>query len=379
MRKQIFVGIVSCVLVACGHGVHNHDHDHDHEHDDHSHAAEANEGHSEGEPDGIVVLHNEMAERFGVKVDSIVVSPMTESIRCSAVIERAAGSEGVVSAPVAGIVNYRANIGQRLGAGTVVASINASAVTGGDSNKAAKAVLDAAEAEVNRLKPLYDEKLVTAAEYQAAVSALGQARAAYSPAAAAGQAVAPIGGTVTALLAADGAYVEAGTPLASIAADSHLTLSARTSADNYSRLRNVSDVRLLTADGRSLLLSSVGGKSGGVTASNGYASISFTFNNDGTFAPGSTVEAWLLTSISEPAIAVPLTAVTEQQGEHFVYKEVLPEHYLKIPVRIGPSDGEHVRILSGVEAGDRIVTSGVITVRLAESSGAIPSGHNHSH
>ncbi len=378
MKKVFFVGIMAFALTACSHK----DHDHDHEHEGHDHAselAEAEEHDHEKEPDGIVVLHDEMAERFGVKVDSVYAAPMAESIRCSAVIERAAGSEGVVPAPVAGIVRYRVNVGQTVGAGSPVASVNASAVAGGDANLAAKAALDAAQAEVNRLKPLYEEKLVTAADYQAAVAALGQAQAAYSPSAAGGVAVSPIAGTVTALLASDGTYVDAGSPVASVAADGRLTLRSQTSADNYSRLRDITDVRLLTSDGRSILLSSLGGKSGGVSAADGYASVLFSFNNDGTLAPGSTVEAWLLSSGGESVISLPLTAITEQQGEHFVYKEVLPEHYLKTPVTLGVSDGERVRILSGVGEGDRVVTAGVITVRLAESSGAIPSGHNHSH
>lgn len=370
MKNSFLIGIVALVLgslAGCGHKDPNADSvevaAHDHEH----------------EPDGIVMLHDEMAERFGVRVDSIYATPMAGSIRCSAVIERGVGSEGIASAPIAGIIRYRVNVGQTIGSGTPVASINPSEVAGGNSNLAAKAALDAAEAEVERLKPLFEEKLVTATEYQAAVAALGQARAAYSPAAAGGAAVAPIAGTVTSLLAADGSYVEAGAPVAVIAADQRLTLRAKTSSDNYSRLRDVTDLRLQTADGRMILLSDLGGKSGGISSDGGYATITFSFNNDGTLAPGSTVQAWLLSSDGENVISLPLTAITEQQGESFVYKEVFPEHYLKIPVTLGSSDGERVQILSGVEDGNRIVTAGVTTVRLAESSGAIPSGHNHSH
>ena len=356
-------------------------HHHDgHEGHDHEHGHEAVEGHDEhDEPDGIVMLHDEMAQRFGVTVDSVISAPLGESLQCSATISRSAGSEAVVSSPVAGVVHYLVNVGGKVGAGSAVASVNAGAVSGGDVNLAAKAALDAAEAEVNRLKPLYEEKLVTAAEYQAAVTALAQARAQYSPRASGGRASSPIGGTVTALLASEGAYVEAGAPLASVASDGQLTLTARTAAENYSRLKAVKDARVRTADGRTLLLSSLGGKGGGVAADGGYATVSFTFNNDGTLAPGSTVEAWLLSEGGEPVIALPLTAITEQQGEHFVYREVMPEHYLKTPVVLGASDGERVVILSGVNPGDRIVSSGVITLRLAESSGAIPEGHNHQH
>ena len=375
-RKVLFLAATLPFFAAC----HHHD---GHEGHDHEHGHEAVEGHDEhdepDEPDGIVMLHDEMAQRFGVTVDSVISAPLGESLQCSATISRSAGSEAVVSSPVAGVVQYLVNVGGKVGAGSAVASVNAGAVSGGDVNLAAKAALDAAEAEVNRLKPLYEEKLVTAAEYQAAVTALAQARAQYSPRAAGGRASSPIGGTVTALLASEGAYVEAGAPLASVASDGQLTLTARTAAENYSRLKAVKDARVRTADGRTLLLRSLGGKGGGVAADGGYATVSFTFNNDGTLAPGSTVEAWLLSEGGEPVIALPLTAITEQQGEHFVYREVMPEHYLKTPVVLGASDGERVVILSGVNPGDRIVSSGVITLRLAESSGAIPEGHNHQH
>lgn len=375
IKRILFIGALLSMLSGC----HGHDHDSHEEHDhDHAHEAEKVDEHDE-EPDGIVMLHDEMAERFGVTVDSIVAAPMGESLRCSASISRASGLEAIVAASNAGIVHYLVNVGQTVGAGASIASVNPSAVTGGDPNRVAKAALDAAQAEVNRLKPLFDEKLVTAAEYQAAVAALAKAQAEYSPRAAGGRATSPIAGTITALLAAEGAYVEAGAPLASVASDGQLTLTARTSAENYSRLKDVKDARVRTADGRTLLLSALGAKGGGIAADGGYATISFSFNNDGTLAPGSTVEAWLISEGGAPVISLPLTAITEQQGEHFVYREVLPEHYLKVPVKLGTTDGERAVVLSGVNPGDRIVMTGVITLRLAESSEAIPEGHTHNH
>ncbi|MDE6534889.1 MAG: efflux RND transporter periplasmic adaptor subunit [Muribaculaceae bacterium] len=377
IKRVLFIAAMLPLMAGChkdheGHEGHDHDHDHDH-------AGELVEAHEDDEPDGIVVLHDEMAERFGVTVDSVVPASMGESLHCSASISRGADAEAIVAAPTSGIVRYLVNVGQPVGVGTSVASVNPSGVTGGDPNRVAKAALDAAQTEVNRLKPLYEEKLVTAAEFQAAEAALAKAKAEYSPRAAGGRATSSIAGTVTALLAAEGAYVEAGAPLASVTSDSRLTLTARTSADNYSRLKTIKDVRVRTADGRTLLISALGAKGGGMTSDGGYATISFTFNNDGTLAPGSTIEAWLVSEGGDPVISLPLSAVTEQQGEHFVYREVLPEHYLKVPVKLGASDGERVMILSGVNPGDRIVSSGVITLRLAESSGAIPEGHNHNH
>ena len=78
-------------------------------------------------------------------------------------------------------------------------------------------------------------------------------------------------------------------------------------------------------------------------------------------------------------MTVPNSALSEQQGQYFVYEQVHPEVYMKVPVTIGESDGRRTEILSGIEPGKTIVTQGVTTVRLAETSGNIPEGHSHSH
>lgn len=49
-----------------------------------------------------------------------------------------------------------------------MATVNAQAVAGGDSNAAAKAALDAAKRELDRLEPLHADRLVTDDVYNAA-------------------------------------------------------------------------------------------------------------------------------------------------------------------------------------------------------------------
>ena len=45
---------------------------------------------------------------------------------------------------------------------------------------------------------------------------------------------------------------------------------------------------------------------------------------------------------------------------------------------VGADNGKNVQILSGVKAGDRVVTEGAYQVRLASASNAIPA-HSHEH
>jgi multidrug efflux pump subunit AcrA (membrane-fusion protein) len=77
-------------------------------------------------------------------------------------------------------------------------------------------------------------------------------------------------------------------------------------------------------------------------------------------------------------LSVPHTALTEEQGIYFVYVQLDEECYERREVKLGLDNGRDVQILSGVHAGERIVTQGAYHVRLASVSKAIP-GHSHEH
>jgi len=94
--------------------------------------------------------------------------------------------------------------------------------------------------------------------------------------------------------------------------------------------------------------------------------------------PGSFVEVYLLSRPMQNVIAVPETALTEEQGSFFVYRQVDAECYEKQRVSVGADDGQRVQILEGVKPGDRIVTRGAYQVKLASASNAIPA-HTHEH
>ena len=107
--------------------------------------------------------------------------------------------------------------------------------------------------------------------------------------------------------------------------------------------------------------------------------VSFSFDNDGTVVPGSAVEVYLLGTSSRQAITVPRSAISEQQGDYFVYERLDEDCYRKVPVVLGEDDGDRVEIKSGLQPGTDVVTGGVTTVKLAGASGAVPAGHSHSH
>ena len=358
--KKSYLILLCLAMTACGH-----------DHNSHKDAEEANHHDSE-----LIELSDSQAARFGVSVDTVRPGDFATIISASGIIERSNGNAATASAPISGIVKFvkNVNVGTRVSKGALLASIDATAVSGGDDNRAAKAALDAARREVERLKPLYDNRLVTAADYNNALTAYEQAKAAYSPSASAGRIVSPISGLVTTLLVQNGAYVQAGDPVATVSIDDMLTLHAEVPPATYSLLQEVTDARI-----GDFTLSEHGGKKSGVSSENGYACVFFTFNNDGQIAPETGVSEKLLGSPRQGVISLPLDAISEQQGEYFVYLRHSPGHYEKLRVTLGENDGRKVEITSGLHGGEAVVTAGAMTVRLAESSGAIPEGHSHQH
>ena len=54
-----------------------------------------------------------------------------------------------------------------------------------------------------------------------------------------------------------------------------------------------------------------------------------------------------------------------------------PDAFLKKEVTTGEDNGERIEIISGVKAGDIVVTKGAYQVKLAATSSVIPEGHTH--
>lgn len=361
MKQLICIAAALC-LSACAH--------------DHKTNAEREEKAREHEHSGLIELADEQAERFGVKVDTVRPGEFSTVFPASGIIERTSANAATASAPISGIVRMASasNVGMPVTRGALIATIDPTAVSGGDGNRAAKAALDAARREVERLTPLYNDRLVTATDYNAAVAAYEEAKAAYAPSASNGRVLAPTGGLITSLATSNGAYVQAGDPIATITTDEMLTLHAEVSPTLYGQLAGVTDARI-----GDFTLSEHGGKKTGISSEKGYACIYFTFNNDGAIAPGEGVSVKLLGATRSDVISVPVDALSEQQGEYYVYIRHSPGHYEKVRVTTGHSDGRRIEIIAGLHGGEPVVTASAMTVRLAESSGKVPEGHSHQH
>ena len=66
-------------------------------------------------------------------------------------------------------------------------------------------------------------------------------------------------------------------------------------------------------------------------------------------------------------------------GNFFVFVQLTPESFEKRLVTLGSTDGCYTEILSGVKAGERVVTRGASMVRLAQGTASLDPHAGHVH
>jgi RND family efflux transporter MFP subunit len=80
-------------------------------------------------------------------------------------------------------------------------------------------------------------------------------------------------------------------------------------------------------------------------------------NPDGRLKPGMFAKAALVLKRNTGVLTVPLQAVLESGGEHFVFVQS-GDTFNRADVRLGAADDRFVEITDGLVPGDRVVTQG---------------------
>lgn len=353
-----------------------------------NHKTESASHKEEAKHNGEIFIEPDDAKKFGLMTETVKMQTLKDIIRVSGRIMNSSSDEATIVATSPGVVRIadKINVGCEVDAGSRIATLTPEAVAGNNPNAVARAAVNAAKREVDRLKPLFDERIVTRREYDAAIAAYQAALAAYSPAAASNSAVSPFKGIITSIYVKTGDYVEAGTPLAIVGRSSSLLLRADLPEKYRSNIADIESANFRTSySSQWINIDSLHGKkntadiSVGIASEAGYIPVYFTFANNGQLAAGDYVDVCLLLSSDKQAIAIPDEAIVEQMGNYFVYLKSGDHSYEKRRIERGQSNGTQTQITSGLREGDIIVTKGTTIVRLAETSDVIPEGHSHTH
>lgn len=381
------------------HEGHNHDHEgHDHKAEGHDHASEGagHEGHNHGAETSVeshsdeIILTPQQAKAAGVESEVIQPKPFRQVIVTSGQVQAAQGDESVVVANVAGVVSFSRPVtdGMSIAKGAVILNISADNMPDGDPVKRARIAYETAKQEYDRAARLVESQIVSQKEFNTIKENYENARLAYEAIAKnqtkTGVSItAPLGGYIKNTLVQEGDYVTVGQPLVSITQNRRLFLRADVSEKYYSYLHGIQSANFKTPYNNKVYelselkgrLLSYGKASGGASF---YVPVTFEFDNKGDVIPGSYVEVYLLSGEMPDILALPVSALTEEQGAYFIYLQLDEEGYKKQEVTLGANNGKEVQILSGLKAGDRVVTKGAYQVRLASASNAIPA-HSHEH
>ena len=391
------LGLVA--LASCGksagraHDHEGHDHGveavaHDHAREGHDHEAEV-AAHGAGASDEIVVSP-EKAEAAGIVVEAVRPAAFREVIATSGQVLPVQGSERTLVANVAGVVSFPRPLveGMAVQAQAPLLTLSSAHLQDGDPAERARIAYETAKTEYERAQRLVDDRIVSQKDFNTIRERYENARLAY-------EALLPSGngqgvavraaesGYVKACLVKEGDYVTVGQPLVTLVRNDRLYLRADVPERYYSRLADVSTAHFRTSDSDTVYrlddwhgrLLAYGQATGGGSY---YVPVTFELDNPGNVLPGAYAEVFLLGRERAEVISVPRSALTEEQGVHFVYLQLDASCYRKQAVTLGATDGQRVEIRSGLQGSERLVTRGAIHVKLASASNAIPA-HTHNH
>lgn len=387
MRKIYLAGVIlTYLLVACNNNTstHNHaEHEHEHEHD-HSHD-------SESEHAGEIVFPKEKAIAVGLKTQRIEPAAFTDVIKTSGRIVSAQGDERTLVATVPGVVTFNSTKfieGSAVRKGQPVLSLVTSNLADGDIATRTRVAYRKAESEYERAKELVKDKIISEREFNQITSDYQTAKVAYDAINGNQQGggvsiVSPINGYLKNLQVKEGDYVEVGQAIATISQNNRLQLRAEVSEKYYNRLPLIQSANFKTAyDNRVYRLSDLNGRmlsyAKSSDANSFYIPVTFEFDNKGAIISGAFVEIYLLTPPIPHTISIPVSSLIEEQGLYSVFVQLDEDCYRKQEVETGADNGAEIRILSGLHAGDVVVTEAAYHLKLATASNAMPA-HTHNH
>lgn len=320
-------------------------------------------------------------------------SNFKEVIHTSGKILPANGDEYTVVAPFTGIVKLKRNIipGTEVNGGESLLELSGKGLATDNisvhSNQI-KTEYEKAKANFERAQILIEEKIVSEKEYIDAKTDYEQAKVAYenisfSADGSVNKVKAHQKGFIKNVKVRDGDFVKAGTPLIVIAENKRLIIQADVSQKHWHCLPDITEANFFTPyDSEPHNTKSLNGRliSYSKNASNSAWStpVFFEISNWADLIPGTYVEIYLLSKPKSNVIAIPKSAMLEEQGNYFVFVQLNGETYEKRQIKTGISNGLEYEVLSGLSGDESIVSAGTYQVKLASMSSALPShGHNH--
>lgn len=366
---------------------HEHEHSHEHNHD-HGH----NHAHAEFEDDeSVVVFSHKQSENANLRVKKIEFAPFSNVIKCSGDVISSPNDATYIVAHTNGVImfGYPTPVdGLYVKKGNTLFSISSSNLQDGDVAYRAKIAYENAKSNYERALSLIDDKIISEKEFSEIKVEYENSKAAYDAVKGVGtngsSVTAPADGFISQIMVNNGDFVSVGQPIAMISKNETLLLRANIEHEDFAHLPKVESANFkLPMDDKLYKLSELNGKvlSYGkyITHGENYIPVTFEFKNKHGLIPGSYADIYIMTTVDENALAIPEKAICEEEGLFYVFVALDCEHFRKTEITISESNGDMVKVVSGLNSGDLVVTDGVHQLKAASRKSVIPEGHSHSH
>ena len=198
--------------------------------------------------------------------------------------------------------------------------------------------------------------------------------------------LAPHSGTITAAQATEGEFVDPTKPLFTVINLERLWLEAKVSEYDLERVVKAPAASFTLASypkRRFDVLGDGGGKlidvGSVVDPTNRTLPVRYEVPNaERLLKVGMFADVAIETMRTEETVAIPESALVDEDGRPVVYVLLDGEHFERRDVELGIRDSGFVEVKEGLKAGERVVTRGAYAIRLASVSSVIPA-HGHTH
>jgi RND family efflux transporter MFP subunit len=299
-----------------------------------------------------------------VKTAVATIEPFAELISSIGTVNARSGHFAALSAPApARIAAVRVSLGEKVSAGTALVVFEQAPFVA--AAQSAEAALLAAERNYERARRLADAGIVPRKDADQAATELAQARAAAALARRSEQLAtlrAPISGVVTRLDAPLGASVDIAQPIVEVADLSALDIIFNVSPSDAARVAPGASVTLSageSAKGEPLGVGHITDVGGTVDSATRSVSVrALAPPNARSLRIGETIFGQISTSVHPRAIVIPVAALVPDGDGFKVFVVTAANLARERKVTVGRRTEASAEILSGLAAGERVVTEG---------------------
>ncbi|MCG9970606.1 efflux RND transporter periplasmic adaptor subunit [Christiangramia crocea] len=355
-------------------------------------AAAASENVAEAEDGGISFL-KEQAWKIDFQTEPVTKGEVYDIVHTSGVWQAAPGTYKTLAAGANGMVNFvseNLTEGIEVKQGELLMNLSSEGLSSNNIQAEiaqAKARYDQAKAEYERKKELYEDKIVPKAEFEKVESDFRIAEANYRALAsnygAGGKQIrAPFDGFIKSINTSNGDYVEQGANLVTIGTDKSRLLKTQLSPSKNPSKESIANVWYRNENGDWEEVEAAGGSVVSVGKEvedlKPMIPVYIKVNDVVEMPEGSFTEVQIAMGEAESGIVVPEAALLEDYGNFSVIVQTGGESFERRPVKIGKRNGKNAQVISGLEVGEIVVTTGNYQVKMASMSGQTP-GHGHEH